>query len=303
MPARSTWKGYLKLSLVSVPVKAFTSSGSSGSIRLNQLHDECHSRINYKKVCPIHGEVSNSEIVSGYEFAKGQYVVIDPGELSQLRTDNEKSIDVDAFVPAEAIDPVYHSGKTYYLTPDGPIGQKPYALIRDGMAESGLHAVAQIVLSGKEQLILIRPIGNLLGMTILQHDAEVKQPATFEDELVETETSQDELKLTKTLIQALVKKDFDIADYKDVYTEKLTQLIEAKVEGKELVSPPAAEEPQIINLMDALKESVSRISPPAKTKRKPAATKKKPARKMAGSTTARKKASTRKTSSRKKKSG
>jgi hypothetical protein len=95
------------------------------AVPLNQIHEECGSRIRYKKTCPIHGEVSNDEIVSGYQFAKGQYVVIDPDELDQLRSERDKSIAVDRFIPAGAVDPIYHSGRTYYLVPDGPIGQKP----------------------------------------------------------------------------------------------------------------------------------------------------------------------------------
>ena len=107
MAPRSTWKGYLKLSLVSVPVKAYTASNAStAQIHLNQLHAECHSRINYKKTCPIHGEVSNEDIVSGYEFAKGQYVVVDVAELDKLRTENDKAINLGAFVKADQIDPV-----------------------------------------------------------------------------------------------------------------------------------------------------------------------------------------------------
>jgi DNA end-binding protein Ku len=283
MPARSTWKGYLKLSLVSLPVKAYTASSSGGSeISLNQLHQECHSRIKYLKSCPIHGEISGDEIVSGYEYSKGQYVIVDTAELEKLRTESDKSVTVDTFVPSDAIDPVYHSGKTYYLVPDGPIGQKPYALIRQSMVEEGLHAVAKVVMSGKEQLVLLRPIEQLLGMTVLEYDTRVKKPSAFEDELQETESSEEELKLTKTLMGALVREDFDIAQYKDVYTERLAQLIEAKVEGKELVAPPAVQEPHVINLMEALKESVKRVQPSAKAKQ-PAAARKKPAPKKAAS--------------------
>ena len=278
MAPRSTWKGYLKLSLISIPLKAYTASSGGGSpISLNQLHEECKSRIRYQKTCPVHGEVSNDEIVSGYEFAKGQYVVIDPDELDKLRTENDKSISVDTFVPADSIDPVYHSGKTYYLVPDGPVGQKPYALLRDTMAESNLHAVAQVVLSKREQLVLLRPIEKLIGMTVLEYHAQVKQPAAFEDELTETESSQDELQLARTLIEGMAADEVDLSQYKDSYVEKLTALIEAKVEGKELVSPPADEAPPVINLMDALKASVQQIKAPTKA----AAAQRTPARKTA----------------------
>src|SRR5213594_1891857 len=128
MAARSTWEGYLKLNLVSVPVKAFSANTAGGGrIGFNQIHAKCHSRIRYKKVCPIHGEVSNDEIVSGYEYAKGQYVLIDPEELSKLRPGSDKTINIDVFIRPEDLDPMYFTDRTYYLAPDGKVGQKPYA--------------------------------------------------------------------------------------------------------------------------------------------------------------------------------
>jgi DNA end-binding protein Ku len=282
MAARSSWKGYLKLSLVSVPVKAYTATSSSGSpISLNQLHEKCNSRIKYQKTCPIHGEVSGDEIVMGYEFAKGQYVVINPDELDKLRTESDKSISVTAFVPADAIDPVYHSGRTYYLVPDGPVGQKPYALLRQSMADESVCAVAQVVISNREQLVMLRPMENLLAMTVLEYEAQVKKPSAFEDEVTETSATAEEVQLTKMLVQALTKESVDLSEYKDVYTEKLTQLIEAKVEGKELVTPPAEDQPQVINLMEALKASVKQVKVPVKE----SAAQKKPAKKMAASKT------------------
>src|SRR5262245_1432248 len=218
MAARSSWKGFLKLSLVSVPVKAYTASSSAGSsVSLNQLHADCHSRIKYQKTCPIHGEVSTDQIVMGYEFAKGQYVVVDTDELDKLRTESDKSINVRSFVPADAIDPVYHSGRTYYLTPDSPVGQKPYALLRQIMAEDNVCAVGQVVISNKEQLVMIRPIDSLLAMTVLTYDAEVKQPAAFEDELTPVIPEAEELKLTKMLVEALTQPEIDLTQFKDVY--------------------------------------------------------------------------------------
>jgi DNA end-binding protein Ku len=117
------WKGFLKLSLVTVPVHAYTTaSAGGGKIALNQLHAECKSRIRYKKTCPIHGEVTQDQIVSGYEHAKGQYVVVDEDELEKLRTEDEKTIRIDAFVAPDAIDPLFLSGKNLYLLPEGPAG-------------------------------------------------------------------------------------------------------------------------------------------------------------------------------------
>jgi DNA end-binding protein Ku len=279
MAARSSWKGYLKLSLVSVPVKAYTATSSASSpISLNQLHEKCNSRIKYQKVCPIHGEVTQDEIVSGYEYSKGQYVVIDPAEIDKLRTESDKSVNVTAFVRDDAIDPIYHSGRTYYLVPDGPVGQKAYNLIAHAMTEEGLHAVAQVVLSNKEQVVLVRPIDGVLAMSVLEYKSQVKEPSSVEDEIIETEMSKPELDLTKQLIDGMLDEDFDLGQFHDVYTEKLTQLIEAKVAGKELVSPPASQEPGVINLMDALKQSVQQVKPPKRS-----AESEKPAKKTAAS--------------------
>src|SRR5213078_3806872 len=142
MASRSVWKGFLRFSLVAVPVRAYTAAASGGGgVALNQLHSVCNSRIQYKKSCPIHGEVPSGEIVSGYEYTKGQYVVVDTDELSKLRSEDDKAITIDTFISPTAIDPVYYTGKTYYLVPDGPVGQKPYALLQQAMVDEKRHAV------------------------------------------------------------------------------------------------------------------------------------------------------------------
>src|SRR5688500_19712195 len=115
MPARSNWKGYLKLSLVSVPVKAYSATRAAENVPLHQLHATGNSRIKYKKVCPVHGEVPKEEIVSGYEYAKGQYVVIDADELARLRERGEREITIDAVVAPSTVDPLYYTDKSYYL--------------------------------------------------------------------------------------------------------------------------------------------------------------------------------------------
>ena len=126
MAAYSTWKGYLKLSLVSIPICAYSTNSSENSpIRLHQLHAECKSRIKHRKVCPVHGEVSSDQIVSGYEYAKNEYVIIDPAELSKLRSEDQKAITVQEFIQPDALDPIYWNGVTLFLMPDGPIGQRP----------------------------------------------------------------------------------------------------------------------------------------------------------------------------------
>lgn len=295
MAARSSWKGFLRLSLVSIPVKAYTAAASGGgSISLNQLHAECHSRIKYQKVCPLHGEVATDEIVMGYEFAKDQYAVIDVDELDKLRTESDKAVSIDSFVQPDEIDPIYMSDKTYYLTPDGPAGQKSFALLQQAMADDNLHAVAQVVFHGKEQVVLLRPMGRLIAMTTLHYQSQVKTASTFEDELTPVDMSAEEMNLVKLLVSSSTRPA-DLAQYHDKYTDRLTKLIETKVEGKELVAAPSEEPQQVINLMDALKASVAKLGAPVpaaarKTEKKAAPAKKaaQPEKKMAASARERK---------------
>jgi DNA end-binding protein Ku len=213
--------------------------------------------------------VSNDEIVSGYEYAKDQYVVIDPEEIEKLRPKSDNSANVEAFVSGHAIDPAYLTGKTYYLVPDGPVAQKPYQLLCEVMAEENRHAVARIVLAKREQLVRLRAVSGLLAMDVLQYKSAVKEPAGFKDELVETASSTQERKLAKQLVDTMVRDDLDLGEFSDLYTERLSQLIEARVAGKELVTPPAVDEPEVINLMDALKASVEQAKPTSQAKKRP----------------------------------
>lgn len=268
MAARPSWKTFVRLSLVTIPVRGYTAHATATDLPLHQVHAKCHNRVRYKKVCPEHGEVSREEIVSAYEVAKDEYVEIDPEELDKLRTEKEKAINIDAFIKSDALDPVYFSGQTYYLLPDGPTGQKPYVLLRDGMAREGKNAIAVAVLRHREQLVLLRPMGSLIAMEQLHFAKEVKEADGFADEVKEKEPSDKELELVNMLIKASTPKKFDFAKYKDPYKTKLKELIDAKVEGKEMVAPPSEEEPKVINLMDALKKSLEMQGEEAKPPRK-----------------------------------
>ena len=257
MAAHASWKGFLKLSLVSVPVKAYTATATNSDIALHQLHAKTHTRIQYKKFAPEVGEVSQEEIVKGYEYAKGQYVIVDEDELDKLRTESDKSVRIDGFIKPEELSSVYMAGRTYYLTPDGPVGQKPYNLLMKSMDVNKVCAVAEVVISQKEQVVLLRPVDGVLAMTVLIRKDEVKPASAFKDEIGQSELSEAEISLTDTLIRASMIKNFDFGKYKDVYKEKLTKLIQMKIEGKEIVQVRDPEEPKIINLMEALKRSVA----------------------------------------------
>ena len=274
MAPRTSWRGFLKLSLVSVPVRAFTANNTSEEVRLNQLHKDCHSRVKYKKVCPEHGELRSDDIVSGYEYSKDQYVVIDPDEVSKLRAKSDKAVHIDGFIDPSEVDPVYFAGKTYYLLPDGVAGDRAYALLQKGMVDGNVVAIAQVVLSGREQLVLVRPVEGMLVMSVVSYAKKVKGLGTFLEELPEVETTKEELTLANTLIQASTLGEFNLEKYEDDYAENLKKLIQLKVDGQEIVEAPDLEEPKIINLMDALKRSVAeaqadsgkKMAPSAKSK-------------------------------------
>ena len=272
---RATWKGFIKLSLVSVPVKGYTATSSSESVSLNQLHNECHSRIQYKKTCPVHGEVPNDEIVKGYQFAKDQYAIIDTDEIEKLRSEADRSINIEKFVRPELLDAMYFAGKTYYLTPDGQPGQKPYALLHQALAEENLWGIAQVVISSREQLVVLRPLEKLLAISVLHYAEELNKPAAYEDELSEGEVSRRRAKTGQDAHRGHTDEELNLDEYRDLYNERLTKLIEMKVAGQEVVEAPPADGPSVINLMDALKASVE------KTKAKaPAAGRKAPDKKM-----------------------
>jgi DNA end-binding protein Ku len=267
---RATWRGDLKLSLVSVPVEAFNAQASGKEYHFNQLHAECHSRIRYKKVCPIHGEVTGDEIISGYEYAKGQFAVIDPEELDQLRTENDKAITIEQFISPAQLDPLYLDGRSYYLVPHTSSGTKAYAVLLAAMKERDRAAIARVVFSGKEQLVVVRPTEELLTMSMLSYEDEVRQPSAFSHDLAKVHYSPKELQLAEMLIDASTVKRFDLGDFTDLYTERVTQLIETKLEGREVTTAPETQQVSVINLMDALRKSIDKKQPGRKSRGGPA---------------------------------
>jgi DNA end-binding protein Ku len=259
MAARPSWDGVLKINLVSIPVKAYTASASAtGGVAFNQIHAKCNSRIRYKKVCPIHGEVPNEEIVPGYEVSKGEYVMFDKKELAQLKSEGDKAISIDSFVNPESVDPMLFSGRNYYLLPDGKLAQKSYAVVQKAMLDNGQYGVAEMVMTGKEHLVVVRPLGRLLMVSFLSYEDEVKLPSEFEDQVPETDVPANELHLAESLIQATSEESLDLHRYHDDYEMRVKQLIESKSAGKKAAPVLEDDAPAVINLMDALKQSLER---------------------------------------------
>jgi DNA end-binding protein Ku len=200
--------------------------------------------------------VSNDEIVSGYEHRKGNYVEIDPHELDDLRSERERALTIDAFVPPETVDPLYFDGRMYYLLPDGAGSEDPYNVLVAAMEREARHAVGRVVFSGKDQVVLLRPLERLLHMAMLNYDAEIQRPEQVASSLKRPSGLTRQVRLAQTLIRESSDDRFDFAQYEDPYRERVEELIDAKVKGREIVTPEAEEPPQVVNLMDALKKSV-----------------------------------------------
>jgi DNA end-binding protein Ku len=253
---RPSWSGSIRLSLVSVPVKGYTAlEAEKERISLNQLHEECHNRIRYKKTCPVHGEVPNDEIVMGYEYDNDQYAIIEPSEINKLRSERDRAVTIDKFVPPSEIDPIYYSGQTYYLLPDGKQGQKPYAVLHKAMQNEKVVGLAQVVISNREQLVVLRTVGRLLTISMLHYNAAVRPAAAFDEELEDVPVTAEEAKLAKTLIDVTVTKHAELEEYRNLYNERMEALVQAKIEGGEIATIATKESgPPTINIMDALND-------------------------------------------------
>jgi DNA end-binding protein Ku len=213
MAARATWKGFLKVSLVNIPVKVFPATESGGTISFNQLHGECQTRIRQKRWCEhCNREVPNSEIVKGYEFEKGRYVVLSDEDFDKVRPESTRVIDLVQFADDSAIDPMYVD-RAYYLAPDGGIASDAFAVMREGM--KGKVGVGKLALYGREYLVAVKPHQNGLVMYTLHHAAEIRGIDAVEElGSVPTKVKPEEVKLAKQVISTF-DAPLDLADYKD----------------------------------------------------------------------------------------
>ncbi len=201
--------------------------------------------------------MSNDEIVEGYEVSKGRYVVFDRDELDQLLTEEEKAFTLDAFVASEEIDSIYLDGRMYYLMPSGANSAEPYSLLVAAMEKKKRWGIGQVVFSGREQLAVLRPIDGVLHMAMLNYDAEIRKPAEIKSEFTRPRIVSSRLRLAEELVSKWQDTDFNFSAYKDRYRQKVKEMIAAKKKGVELEQPEEEEEPEVINLMDALKRSVA----------------------------------------------
>lgn len=266
MAARATWKGYLKISLVNIPIRVFPATDSAATISFNQLHRECQTRIQQKKWCPTcQIEVTNDDIVKGYQFEKGKYALIEEEDIDKVRPPSTRVINIMQFTDASVIDPVYVE-RPYYLGPDGQVAADAFAVMREALA--GKAAVGKLALYGREYLVTIQPRDNGFVMYTMRHAAEVRAMSAIDElKLVPTKVKADEVKLAKQVIGNF-EKEGDLTQYEDDYQKELQKVIDAKIAGHEVSAPPEEEQPKVVNLMEALRQSLERVST---TKKRPMA--------------------------------
>lgn len=275
MAARPTWKGFLKVSLVTIPVRVYPATESSATISFNQLHEVCQTRIQQKKWCPsCEREVTSAEVVKGYEFEKGRWVVVEDEDIAKVKTESTKIINLVQFAAADDIDPMYVD-KAYYLAPEGPMASDAYAVMRDGM--EGKAGIGKVAIHGREYLVAVKPHKQGLVMYTLHHAAEIRTIDQI-DELREVrgKVSPAEAKLAQQVIESY-QGPLDLATYTDEYQAGLRALIDAKIAGEEVVAPKEEAAPKVIDLMEALRRSLDQVSagkkPVAKADSEPAAKK------------------------------
>ena len=265
MAARPTWKGYLKISLVNIPIKVFPATDAGATLSFNQLHGECQTRIQQKRWCPkCEREVPNTDIVKGFEFEKGRYVVIVDEDIDKVRVESTRVINLEKFTDDTAIDPIYLE-RPYYLAPDGDVAKEAFAVIREGM--KGKAGIGKVALYGREYLVKVQPREQGLIMYTLRHANEIRSMDAIE-ELgdMPAKIKPDEVRLAQQVIGTF-EGDVDFQSYRDEYQIGLREIIDAKIEGREIVSPEVEAPPKVVNLMDALRKSLNSIS---SAKKKPA---------------------------------
>ena len=258
--ARALQSASLSFGLVNIPVKLYTAAKSK-SVSFNLLHQPDGSRIREHFYCPVDKrEVSRDEIVKGYEVSRNHYVEITNDELKAMEEAANRNVEIQEFVPLDAIDPVYFE-KTYYLGPDKG-GEKPYRLLAEALSQRNRGAVAKFIMRGKENLVLLRPADDAhLVLDVMYYADEVKN--IREIDVPQAKIKDVELKLAQNLIDSLSNDKWQPDKYRDTYRDRVLDLVKKKEKGQEVVVPPPVAEgqAQVIDLMDALKKSLERRVP------------------------------------------
>lgn len=279
MAPRAYWKGFLKLSLVSCPIALFPATSSRDKISFHQLNKDTGHRVRYRKVDEQTGdEVEQADIIKGYEVEKGHYIELTSDELEAVAIESRRTIEIDEFVPKEEIDEIYMRDP-YFITPDGEVGQQAFAVIREAIRKEGMVAIGKVVFTSREHIIMLEARENgMMGVT-LRYPYEVRATREYFDDIDKEKIPKDMLDLAIHIVETK-KGKFDPSKFEDQYEDALKELIEKKRKGQKIEVPSAPSKSNVVNLMDALRQSVkgdkdfrhrkaaasSKSHPPAKKK-------------------------------------
>ncbi len=253
---RAYWKGFLRLSLVSIPVEIYTAVETAAAVSLNQIHKPSGKRVNYTKTVQGIGAIDSADIVKGYEVDKDVYVTLEQGEIDALKVESKRTLDLTQFIDAGEIDPRYFE-KPYYVVPADEQAAEGYLVIREALREMNKMGVGQITMSGREHIVAVSPVEKGLVMEVLRYAGEVRSPNPFFGDLPSLKLDKEMVALARELI-AKKAAPFEPAKFHDSYADAMRALIAEKAKGKRIVSKPAAAEPQgkVVDLLDALRKSL-----------------------------------------------
>src|SRR5215207_1440562 len=259
---RSIWKGHIRFSLVTIPIRIYNAVDTEEAIRFNQLHKEDNGAVGYEKKCKkCNKALTSEEIVKGYQFEPEQYVIVSPEDLAKIRLKSTKVIEIEGFIDAAEVHPTLYESP-YFAGPDGPVGAKTYSLLSQALKASGKVGIGKVVLRDREEVVMIAPLDGGLILYKLRQPNEVRKMDNV-PQIERKEVNKDELKLSISLVDSMATslKELDLTDR---YRDALREMIEAKIAGREVVQV-AEEEKPVVDIMSALKQSIEQ----AKAKKKP----------------------------------
>jgi len=252
---RSIWKGHIRFSLVTIPIRIYNAVDTEEAIRFNQLHKEDNGAVGYDKKCKKCGKaLTAEEIVKGYQFEPEQYVIVSPEDLAKIKLKSTKVIEIEGFIDASEVHPTLYESP-YFAGPDGLVAAKTYSLLTQALKTSGKVGVGKVVLRDREEVVMIAPLDGGLVLYKLRNPSELRKMESV-PQIEKKEVNKDELKLSISLVESMASslKDMDLTDH---YSDALREMIEAKIAGKEVVSVPEEEKP-VVDIMTALKQSIER---------------------------------------------
>jgi DNA end-binding protein Ku len=260
MAPRANWKGYLKLSLVSCAVALYPATSTSSRVRFNTINRKTGNRVKQQYVDPVTGEAVEAEDrVKGYEVGKNAYLVVEDEELEAIKIESTHTIDIESFVPVEQVDKRYLEAP-YYIAPDDRVAQEAFAVIRDAMRDKGRAGVARVVISRRERMLLLEPLGKGIMATVLRYPYEVRGEEAYFEDIPDLNLSKEMRDLAGHIIETKAG-DFEPSKFEDRYENAVIDLVRSKERGQPVAMPAAPRPSNVVNLMDALRKSIASEQP------------------------------------------